>query len=123
MLLAKDKKMSQHDAIKEKLRKFANERDWDKFHNPKNLSMSLSVEVSELVEIFQWLSPEESNNLNNKQKAKVDEELADVFLYLLRISDVVGVDLFDAANRKIKLNAMKYPISNSYGNATKYSDK
>lgn len=113
----------QHDELKAKLRNFASERDWKKFHSTKNLSMALSVETSELVEVFQWLTETESNNLTDKQKAKVEEELADIFLYLLQLSDATDVDLIDAAHKKIDVNAKKYPVSSSYGNATKYSER
>ncbi|MGY3909628.1 nucleotide pyrophosphohydrolase [Aeromonas piscicola] len=112
-----------HEFLKEQLRQFATKRDWNKFHNAKNLSMALSVEASELVEVFQWLTEKESENLSEKQHIKVEEELADIFLYLLRISDVVNVDLFDAANKKLLLNEEKYPIQVSFGNAIKYSDR
>lgn len=112
-----------HEFLKEQLRQFATKRDWNKFHNAKNLSMALSVEASELVEIFQWLTEKESNNLSEKQLIKVELELADIFLYLLKISDVVNIDLFDAANKKLLLNEEKYPIKESFGNATKYSDR
>ncbi|MGR1185972.1 nucleotide pyrophosphohydrolase [Aeromonas veronii] len=112
-----------HEFLKEQLRQFAKKRDWNKFHNAKNLSMALSVEASELVEIFQWLTEKESENLSEKQHIKVEEELADIFLYLLRISDVVHVDLFDAANKKLLINEKKYPIEDSFGNAKKYSER
>lgn len=120
---SKDDSCHSHEVLKGKLREFAEKRDWNKFHSAKNLSMALSVEVSELVEIFQWLTEEESKNLSERQHLKVEEELADIFLYLLRISDVINVDLFDAANNKLILNEDKYPISESFGNATKYSDR
>ncbi|HBL04559.1 MAG TPA: nucleotide pyrophosphohydrolase [Aeromonas salmonicida] len=112
-----------HEFLKEQLRQFSTKRDWNKFHSAKNLSMALSVEASELVEIFQWLTEKESENLSERQHIKVEEELADIFLYLLRISDVVNVDLFDAANKKLLLNEEKYPIPDSFGNAIKYSDR
>ncbi len=112
-----------HAELQEKLREFAAKRDWDKFHSAKNLSMALSVETSELVEIFQWLTEQESLNLNDKQISKVQEELADIFLYLLRMSDILDIDLFEAADKKLAVNEQKYPISKSFGNATKYSER
>lgn len=112
---------SQQDLILQ-LRKFAKERNWEKFHSPKNLSMALSVEVSELIEHFQWLTEEQTNNLNPVQKEKVEEELADIFLYLLRLSDVLDVDLNQVAQQKIIRNAEKYPVSKSFGTSTKYTD-
>lgn len=107
----------QHD-----LAEFASERDWDKFHSPKNLSMAMSVEAGELVEIFQWLTEEESLSLTQKQQLRAEEEIADVFLYLLRIADKLNVDLIQIAKNKIAINAEKYPVETCYSNATKYSD-
>ena len=97
--------------IKNKLRQFSQDREWDEFHNPKNLSMALSVEASELVEIFQWLTIEESKSLNDKQIQASKEELADILIYLIRIADKLDVDLEKAVEEKINLNAKKYPIN------------
>ncbi|WP_417878401.1 nucleotide pyrophosphohydrolase [Vibrio sp.] len=108
--------------LTEALDQFAKERDWDKFHSPKNLTMALSGEVGELTELFQWITEEESHNLTEKQKARVKEELADVFLYLLRLADKTGVDLICAAHEKISINEDKYPIEKSYGSAKKYTE-
>ena len=105
-----------------KLASFAQDRDWDQFHSPKNLSMALSGEAGELVEVFQWLTEEESKNLTIKQKDRAEEELADVFLYLLRLSDKLNIDLVEAANKKLIVNEKKYPIERSYGIAKKYTD-
>jgi NTP pyrophosphatase (non-canonical NTP hydrolase) len=104
--------------------RFIEERDWDQFHSIKNLSMALSVESSELVEIFQWLTEEQSNQVKNdqKQQAKVAEEVADIFIYLLRIATKSGVDIEEAVLAKIKKNAEKYPVEKSKGNAKKYSE-
>jgi NTP pyrophosphatase (non-canonical NTP hydrolase) len=109
--------------IQAKLRTFAKERDWEQFHSPKNLSMALSVEVSELMEHFQWMSCEESlsENLGDSTSVGVTDELADIFLYTLRLADQLNVDLSAAAIQKIAKNAEKYPISDSKGNATKYN--
>lgn len=108
--------------LQHKLTKFALARDWDKFHSPKNLSMAMSVEAGELVEIFQWMTEEESKSLSDKQQARAEEEIADVFLYLLRIADKLNVDLIQVANKKIGINEQKYPVDVSYGNAKKYTD-
>lgn len=107
----------QHD-----LAEFASERDWDKFHSPKNLSMAMSVEAGELVEIFQWLTEEDSRSLSHKQQLRAEEEIADVFLYLLRIADKLNVDLIQIAKNKIAINAEKYPVEACYSSAAKYSD-
>ncbi|WP_045371717.1 nucleotide pyrophosphohydrolase [Vibrio campbellii] len=104
-----------------KLQKFAKERDWEKFHSPKNLAMALSGEVGELIEHFQWLTEEESHNLSDKGKSLVEEEMADVFLYLLRLADKTDINLLDVSLRKLELNAVKYPIAKSYGVSTKYN--
>ena len=111
--------------LKLKLREFAKERNWDQFHSPKNLVMALSGEVGELTEIFQWLKEEESiiEKLSDKDNDHVKEELADIFLYLIRIADKLDIDLIDVADKKIDKNAEKYPIELSKGNAIKYSKR
>ena len=108
--------------LREQLRRFSEERDWDQFHVPKNLAIALSVEASELLEHFQWLSEDESKRLSAEQLEKVREELADVLLYLIRLADKLDVDLVTAANRKIKVNAQKYPANKSRGSSKKYTD-
>lgn len=95
--------------LQKRLREFAHERDWEQFHSPKNLSMALIVEAAELVEHFQWLTPEQSHTLPEKIRREVELEMADVFIYLLRLADLMGVDLVETANRKIAINAEKYP--------------
>jgi dCTP diphosphatase len=104
------------------LRRFAEERDWDQFHSPKNLSAALAVEAGEILENFQWLTDEQSRNLPPAAKERVELELADVFLYLLRLSDRLDVDLMSAARRKLRLNAEKYPVERARGTARKYTD-
>ena len=103
-------------------REFAADRDWDQFHSPKNLAAALSVEAAELLEIFQWLSEAQSAALTPKQLGAVREEIADVFLYLLRISDRLGIDLVDAADQKLALNAEKYPVDRARGSIAKYTE-
>ena len=110
-------------AIALKLRKFAKKRKWDQFHSPKNLACSICVESSELLEIFQWSQGNKWSELKNKKiRKKVEEELADILLYLLRFADKGGFDLGKAANLKLELNAKKYPVSKSRGRDTKYTD-
>jgi dCTP diphosphatase len=106
-----------------RLRTFAQERDWEQFHTPKNLAMALSVEAGELLELFQWLTAEESRALTASRTAaeRVQEELADVLIYLVRLADVLGVDLEAAVEAKLGVNARKYPVDLSRGNATKAS--
>ena len=102
---------------------FSNERDWDQFHSPKNLIMALTSEVGELSDIFQWLSEEQSKieNIDSKSLEKTKEEIADVFLYILRIADKLNIDLEREAVKKIRINAEKYPIELSKGNSVKYN--
>jgi len=105
-----------------KLRAFARERDWSQFHSPKNLASALSVESGELLENFQWLTEEQSRDLNDAQKSAVAMEIADVFIYLLQLCDALEIDLLEAADNKIKLNEEKYPADRARGNNKKYSD-
>ena len=97
------------------LRAFAAERDWDRFHTPKNLAAAMSVEASEVLEHFQWLTDEQGASLGAEKKEEVAMELADVFLYLVRLSDRLGVDLLQAAERKMAINARNYPADFTRG--------
>jgi dCTP diphosphatase len=108
--------------LQKQLRAFAVERDWDQFHSPKNLSMALAVEAAELVERFQWLTEAQSAHLEPARLDEVRMELADVFIYLLRLADKLDVDLVAAAADKMVLNAIKYPADKVRGDARKYSD-
>jgi len=110
------------ETLIKKLRVFAGERDWEKFHSPKNLSMALGVEVSEVMEHFQWLTEEESRNLTPEKKALLEGEIGDVLIYLVRLADTLGIDPLDAALKKAALNEKRYPVNKSYGKARKYSD-
>ena len=109
-------------ALRDTLRKFVAERDWDKFHSPKNLAMALSVEVAELMEHFQWLTEAESRSLPPEKLAQVRDEMADVLVYLVRLADKLDVDLLDAAAKKIEKNALKYSAARVRGSMKKYSD-
>ena len=109
--------------ITNKIKKFSEDRNWDKFHTPKNLTMALSVEVAELVEIFQWLSQEESSNLNEDDLQSVKEELADILIYLIRIADKFNIDLEESVDEKLLINEQKYPVELSRGNAVKYNKR
>ncbi len=111
--------MSDLEQLRERLRAFARARDWEQFHSPKNLSMALIVEAAELVEHFQWLTEAQSTQLDPKTFQAVEEEVADVFIYLVRLSDLLGIDLLDAAARKIALNEKKYPAEEVRGSAKK----
>ena len=109
--------------IQNQLQNFASERDWEQFHTPKNLAMALSVEAAELVEIFQWLNPEESKLPDKRQLELINSEVADIAMYLLRFCDLLDVNLEDAIQTKIVKNAEKYPINLSKGNAKKYNQR
>ena len=110
------------EALQAQLRDFAQARDWDQFHSPKNLACALSVEVSELLEHFQWLTEEQSRNLAAETHAKVAEELADVLLYALQLADKLNVDPLEAARSKLSLNELKYPADRARGRSTKYTE-
>jgi len=114
--------MSDLEKFKLQLRQFAEERDWEQFHSPKNLSMALSVEVSEIVEHFQWLTEEQSNNLPKDKLEEVETELADTLIYLIRLADKLDMDLLAAAQSKIEVNERKYPVDKAKGNAKKYTE-
>lgn len=108
--------------LRDSLRIFAAERDWDQFHSPKNLASAVTVEAAELLEQFQWLTEEQSRTLSEELKANVAAELADVFLYLVRLADQVDVDLMSAARAKMARNAAKYPVDKARGTAKKYTE-
>lgn len=99
------------------LEQFATERDWDPFHSPKNLAMALSVEVAELVEHFQWLSEDQSRNPGKEAMPAIEDEVADVLLYLLQMCNKLGIDPIKAAERKLAKNALKYPVEKTKGKA------
>jgi NTP pyrophosphatase (non-canonical NTP hydrolase) len=103
------------------LRQFADERDWAQFHTPKNLVMALVGEVGELIEHFQWRTPEESLTVmeDDTSARRIADELADVFIYLVRLADVLGVDLLEAADAKLEANARRYPADRVRGSADK----
>jgi dCTP diphosphatase len=110
------------EGLRDKLRQFAAERDWDQFHSPKNLAMALSVEAAELLEHFQWLSDAESAALVPEKRVKIREELADVLLYLIRLADKLDIDLATAAADKLTVNAQKYPVQKARGSSKKYTE-
>src|SRR5690554_4057880 len=114
--------MQDLEAVRQRLREFAEARDWDQFHSPKNLSMALSVEASELVECFQWLTEEQSKSLSAQQLAAVTDEIADVKLYLIRLADKFGVDISTAIEQKILKNEATYPDEKVKGSSKKYTE-
>ena len=114
--------MTEFENLREQLREFAAARDWDQFHSPKNLAMALSVEAGELLETFQWLTEEQSRVLAPESLAAASDEIADVLLYLIRLSDKLGIDPIAAVNRKLLANAKKYPADKARGNSKKYTE-
>ena len=108
--------------LKQRLRTFAEQRDWEQFHSPKNLAMALSVEVAEVVEHFQWLTEEQSKNLPKEKLKEVETELADTFIYLIRLADKLEIDLLAAAQSKIEINERKYPVGKAKGSSKKYTE-
>jgi NTP pyrophosphatase (non-canonical NTP hydrolase) len=106
------------EALRTWLRDFARERDWEHFHTPKNLSMALAGEVGELLEVFQWLTPEQAAGVMNGARAEdVEDELADVLIYLVRLADVLGVDLLEVAHAKLQRNHHRFPPTEVSGRA------
>lgn len=105
------------------IKNFSEQRDWEKFHNPKNLSMALSVEASELLEIFQWLDLEQASNLDEKRKEHAKQEIADIAVYLIRICMHLDINLEEAIIEKMKLNEKKYPLFDEEGKKIEYGKK
>ena len=108
-------------ALRARINAFVAERDWAQFHTPKNLAMAMIVEAAELVEQFQWDTPADSQVLTPEKREAVSHELADTFVYLLRIAEVLDIDLIAAAHQKIDLNAKKYPVEKAKGSNAKYT--
>ena len=107
--------------LRARINAFVAERDWAQFHTPKNLAMAMIVEAAELVEQFQWDTPADSQVLTSEKREAVSHELADTFVYLLRIAEVLNIDLIAAAHQKIDLNAKKYPVEKAKGSNAKYT--
>ena len=108
-----------YEKIKKEIKDFVDERDWEQFHTPKNLSMALSVEASELLEIFQWQKAEEYKNATEEQKEMIKDEIADIFYYLVRISDKLDINIEEALLKKMKKNREEYPKELVKGKAIK----
>ncbi|HCZ07475.1 MAG: hypothetical protein PWP37_957 [Thermotogota bacterium] len=108
--------------VVEKLKNFRDSRDWRKFHDPKNLAMSIAIEAAELMEIFQWVNSNDSLDKAREQEHRVREEVADILLYLLSLADTLQIDLRNACLEKLDLNEKRYPVAESYGRALKYTE-
>lgn len=120
--MTETQKINSIEVLRDKLRAFAKERDWDQFHTPKNLSMALIAEAAELVEHFQWVEGGTSHLIDDKVRPSVEEEIADIFIYLVRIADKLDIDLYSSAERKIAINSAKYPADKVRGSARKYTE-
>lgn len=113
---------NRYDLLISRLRNFAQERDWEQFHTPKNLAMAIAGEAGELVAEFQWLTEDQSGTLDPDRMARVQAEAADVLLYLVRLADKLQFDLLDAAHRKIDINENRYPAEKVKGSSRKYTE-
>ena len=114
--------MGDLEPLRDALRAFAAERDWEQFHSPKNLAMALSVEAAELLEIFQWMNEADSRNLDAGARAAACDEIADVLLYLVRLADQLGIDPLEAARNKMIDNARRYPVEKARGTSRKSTE-
>jgi dCTP diphosphatase len=114
--------MNELDQIRSRIRKFRDERDWMQFHNPKNLACSISIEANELLEHFQWSTPEESQTIARKKKMEISHEIADVAVYLIELADNLGIDLAKAIAEKMAHNETKYPAAKVRGSSKKYTE-
>jgi NTP pyrophosphatase (non-canonical NTP hydrolase) len=108
--------------LTERLRSFADARDWEQFHSPKNLAMALASEAGELLALFRWLREDETRQLAADQMEKVRGELADILNFTVRLADQLGIDLPDAAHEKVTLNETRYPVAKARGTAKKYDE-
>jgi dCTP diphosphatase len=108
--------------LKREVKEFIRERDWEQFHSPKNLAIGLSVEASELLEMYTWLTDEQSENLPTQKLSMVKDEIGDILIYLVEFCSLMELDPVECAFQKLGKNSIKYPISKSKGNATKYTD-
>ena len=113
-----------YSMLEKKIFEFSDDRQWEQFHSIKNLSMALSVESSELVEIFQWMTEIQSNNVanDNVKFPKVRDEIADIFIYLIRISSKLNINLEEAVLNKMETNIAKYPVEQFIGSSKKYNE-
>jgi dCTP diphosphatase len=114
--------MNDLDQLRAAIRTFRDDRDWMQFHNPKNLACSIVIEAAELLEHFQWKTPEESADYASQRREELSEEVADVAIYLIELADNLDIDLLAAIERKLAINKVKYPAERSKGSAAKYKD-
>ncbi len=110
------------DEVREKIRAFRDERDWGQFHNPKDMAMALSIEAGELMEHFLWKGPEELDGRVEERREEIEDEMADIAIYLVELADNLGIDLLGAMERKMAKNAAKYPVEKVRGSSKKYTE-
>lgn len=114
--------MNEIKTITSKIKKFRDERDWMQFHDPKNMAISIIIEASELLEHFQWKTKEEVQQYLISNKNEVEEEIADIAMYLFELADNLGIDLIKAMGKKLEKNSKKYPVAKAKGRHTKYTN-
>ena len=111
-----------YDALQQRLKKFAVDRNWEQFHSPKNLAMALSGEAGELIEHFQWLTQQQSYELDAEKKQEVALEMADIFIYLFRLAERLDINLVEKVYEKIEINEQRYPVEKVQGSSKKYNE-
>lgn len=114
--------MSDIKSLQQKIALFVDERDWKQFHNPKDLAISLNLEASEVLELFQWKNTAEMAELIKKDKHKIEDELADVLYWVLLMADNLNIDVVSASEKKLEKNRKKYPVNKAKGNHKKYTE-
>ncbi len=110
------------EELKQKLKKFAEDRNWGQYHSPKNLAIGISVEANELLELFMWQDEGKSDQLTPKQLTRVREEVGDIVIHLVNFCRSLGIDPVDCAHQKLKINEQRYPIEKAYGSSKKYDE-
>ena len=113
---------SSYDELQQRLKKFATDRNWEQFHSPKNLAMALSGEAGELIEHFQWLTEEQSYQLDEDKKQEVALEMADICIYLFRLAERLDINLIDKVYEKVEINEKRYPVEKVKGSSKKYNE-
>jgi len=121
-LVSFEPSMSELKSIVSKIRVFRDERDWAQFHNPKDMAIALSIETNELLEHFLWKNPQEVEDRIATKREEIEDELADIGIYLTELADNLGVDLLAAMERKLEKNAKKYPVEKAKGSNSKYTE-
>jgi dCTP diphosphatase len=122
ILMGEKNSMNELEQLQQAIRKFRDDRDWMQFHNPKNLACSISIEAAELLEHFQWKTPQESETITKEKRTEISHEIADIAVYLIELADNLEIDLVQAIRTKLALNEAKYPVLKAKGSAAKYTE-